>query len=120
MNLLQQLQDKFHEALAGLVDDPAPYAVMVKATQDGRHGDYQANCAMSLGKVLAKPPRDVAELIVQRLNVGDMLEAPEIAGPGFINLRLRPDWLTARIPEMARDERLGVERVQPARKFVLD
>src|SRR5947209_2578552 len=93
---------------------------MVKPTTDARHGDYQANCAMPLGKLLSKPPRSVAELIAQRIDLGDMLEKPEIAGPGFINLRLRPDWLAARIQEIAHDERLGVERVEPARTFVID
>jgi arginyl-tRNA synthetase len=120
MNLLEQLQRKFRAALAGLVDDPAPYALLVKPTQDARHGDYQANCAMSLAKVLGKPPRAVAEMIVQRLELGDMLEKPEVAGPGFINLRLRPDWLAARVQQMVGDERLGVEPVKPARTFVLD
>src|SRR5262249_499111 len=116
----KQLQHKLHEALAGLVDDPTHYAAMVKPTQDARHGDYQVNSAMSLGKVLGKPPRAVADMIVGRLELGDMLEKLEIAGPGFINLRLRPDWLAARVQEMARDERLGVEPIQPARKFVID
>src|SRR5262249_50857775 len=109
MDLLKQLQQKLTEALTGLVDDPAPYALQVKPTQDPRHGDYQANCAMALSKVLGKPPRAVAESIVQRLNLGGMLDKPEIAGPGFINLRLRPDWLAGRVQEIARDERLGVE-----------
>jgi arginyl-tRNA synthetase len=120
MDLLKQLQQKFHDALAGLVADPAPYALMVKATQDARHGDYQANCAMSLAKVLGQPPRTVAETIAGRLDLGDMLEKPQIAGPGFINLRLRPDWLAARMQEIARDARLSVQPVQPARTFVLD
>jgi arginyl-tRNA synthetase len=120
MDLLKQLQQKLAEALTGLVDDPAPYAIQVKPTQDPRHGDYQANCAMALSKVLVKPPRAVAESIVQRLTLGDMLDKPEIAGPGFINLRLRPDWLATRVLELARDERLGVQRVQPARRIVVD
>jgi arginyl-tRNA synthetase len=119
MNLLNHLQQKFHDALAGLVADPAPYAAMVKAT-DPRHGDYQANCAMSLAKVLGQPPRKVAETIAARLDLADMLEKPEIAGPGFINLRLRPDWLAARMQEIARDDRLGVQPAQSARTFVLD
>ena len=70
MNLLTLLQERFRIALAGLVDDPAPYAAMVKPTQDARFGDYQANCAMSLGKVLGKKPREIAEEIVKRLPAG--------------------------------------------------
>jgi arginyl-tRNA synthetase len=120
MNLLQQLQHKLGEALTGLVADPAQYASLVKPTADPRHGDYQVNAAMPLSKVLGKPPRAVAEMIVQRLNLGDMLEPPEIAGPGFINLRLKPKWLADRLQEMARDARLGVAAAQPARTFVID
>ncbi|HMF11508.1 MAG TPA: arginine--tRNA ligase, partial [Gemmataceae bacterium] len=120
MNLLLLLQQKLRDALAGLVADPAPYEVLVKPTQDSRHGDYQANAAMPLAKVLGQPPRKVADSIVQRLALGDVLEQPEIAGPGFVNLRLRPDWLAARVREMAGDDRLGVGKVQPARSFVVD
>jgi arginyl-tRNA synthetase len=120
MNLVQLLQQKIHAALTGLVADPAPYAAMVKPTQDARHGDYQANCAMSLGKVMGQPPRAVAQTIKDRLDLGDMVEVPEIAGPGFINLRLRPEWLAAQIQNVARDERLGVDNASPARTFVLD
>jgi arginyl-tRNA synthetase len=120
MNLLKLLQGKLHEALTGLVPDPAPYSVLVKATNDPRHGDYQANCAMSLAKVLGKPPRTVAEMIAQRIPRGDMLDPPEIAGPGFINLKLKPDWLAQRIGEMASDDRLGVQKVEPARTIVID
>ena len=54
------LQERFQQALADLVPDPATYAVLVKATTDSRHGDYQANCAMALAKVLGQPPRTIA------------------------------------------------------------
>src|SRR5205085_1822712 len=120
MNLLDLLQRKFHDALTGVVDDPAPYAALVKAAQDPKFGDYQANCAMSLAKVLGKQPRAIAQDIVQRLDLGDLLETPEIAGPGFINLRLRTDWLASRVQEMARGDRLGIESVKPPRTFVID
>src|SRR5271168_1715704 len=112
MNICHALQQRFAAALAGLVDDPAPYSV-VKPAQDARHGDYQANCAMPLAKVLGKPPREVAQLIIDRLDRGDLLEQPEIAGPGFMNLRLRPEWLASQIQSLAGDDRLGVEKVEP-------
>jgi arginyl-tRNA synthetase len=120
MNVLHLIQLKFQSALAGLVADPAPYVAMVKAAQDARFGDYQANCAMSLAKALKGKPRDVAQQIVERLDLGDMLEPPEIAGPGFINLRLRTDWLARNVQAMARDEKLGVAAAGPARTFVID
>ena len=120
MNLLQLLQHTFHEALTGLVPDPAPYAQMVKPSQDARFGDYQANCAMSLAKVLGSKPRDIAQQIVQGLHLGAFLEPPEIAGAGFINLRLRSDWLALQMQRLGRDERLGVEVASPPRTFVID
>src|SRR5262249_39380399 len=80
-------QKKFAEALSGLVPDPSIYSAMVKPAQDQRFGDYQANCAMPLAKVLGGTPRDIASKLVERLDVGDYLEPAEIAGPGFINLR---------------------------------
>jgi arginyl-tRNA synthetase len=120
MNLLQRVQQLFRTALTGLVPDPEPYVAMVRPSQDGRFGDYQANCAMSLAKVLGKTPRDVAEEIVRRLPGEDMLEPPQIAGPGFINVRLRNDWLAAEIQKMAAGERVGVEPAKPVRTVVID
>src|SRR5262249_46309073 len=101
MNVLHQLQDKLARALSGLVADPAPYAAVLRPEQGPKSGGYQANCAMSLGRGLGnKPPREVAAQIVGRLDLGDMLEPPEVAGPGFINLRMRKDWLGKQLQAM--------------------
>jgi arginyl-tRNA synthetase len=121
MNLLHLLQQKFHTALTGLVADPAPYTTQVKPAQDARFGDYQANCAMSLAKALeGRKAREVAQEIVQRLDLGEELEPPEIAGPGFINLRFKSDWLARQLQVMARDERLGVQKAPQPRTLVID
>jgi arginyl-tRNA synthetase len=120
MNLLEQIQARFRQALGGLVSDVEPYVAMIKPAQDAKFGDYQANCAMSLAKVLGKKPRDIAQDIVNRLDLGDLLQAPEIAGPGFINLRLQNTWMAARLQEMARSDRLGVGVARPVKTFVID
>jgi arginyl-tRNA synthetase len=120
MNVLKRLQATFQEALTGLVDDPAPYVAMVKPVGDPRFGDYQANCAMSLAKVLKRKPPEVAREIADRLPLGDWLQPPEIAGPGFINIRLRDDWLARQLQAVASDEQLGVERASPSRTYVVD
>jgi arginyl-tRNA synthetase len=54
MNLLAELRARLAQALDGLVDDVAPYVGMLRPANDLRFGDFQANCAMSLGKVLGK------------------------------------------------------------------
>ncbi|HZZ81873.1 MAG TPA: arginine--tRNA ligase [Gemmataceae bacterium] len=121
MNLLHQIQAKFRAALTGLVDDVEPYVAMIKATQDAKHGDYQANCAMALKKALAgKNPRDIAADLVARLDCGDLLEKPEIAGPGFINLRLQSAWLAKQVQAIACDERLGVAKATASKTYVID
>ncbi|HZY86203.1 MAG TPA: arginine--tRNA ligase, partial [Gemmataceae bacterium] len=122
MNVLHRLQQSLHAALSGLVPDAAPYAAMLKPAQGARFGDYQANCAMPMAKALGgkQNPQDVAQSIVQRLDLGDVLEAPDVAGPGFINLRLRTDWLARQLQALARDERLGVEPAAAPRTVVID
>jgi arginyl-tRNA synthetase len=120
MNLLHQIHDQFRAALAGLVPDAEPYVAMIKAAQDSRHGDYQANCAMALAKPLGKKPRDIAQDIVNRLQLGDLLEKPDIAGPGFINLRLQSAWLAKQVQAIAADDRLGVAQASPAKTYVID
>jgi arginyl-tRNA synthetase len=119
MNPLHQIQDRFRAALLDLVADVEPAVAMIRATQDAKHGDYQANCAMSLAKVLGKKPRDIAQEVVNRLDLGDLLEPPEIAGPGFINLRLQTPWLAKQVQALTADDRLGVAP-QAAKTYVID
>jgi arginyl-tRNA synthetase len=120
MNVLSHLQQVFARALVGYANDPDKYASLVKPVGDPKHGDYQANLAMSLGKELGKPPREVAAEVVKRLDAGDILEPPEIAGPGFINLRIKKDWLAGHIRAIGGDERLGVAAATKPRTFVID
>ena len=97
MNILQELKQRFQATLTQLVDDPSAELEMIRPAQDARFGDYQANCAMPLGKKLGKPPRDVAQQIVEQLDLNDLCDNPEIAGPGFINLRLLDDWIQTQL-----------------------
>src|SRR4051794_40691881 len=123
MNLIAQLQAAFRPAITQLSPDPAKvgdYLGMIRQAQNSEHGDYQANGEMPRGKALGKKPPERAAEIVRPLAPGDMLEPPQVAGPGFINLRFKNDWLAARVRDMAADERLGVAKVGKPRKFVID
>ena len=108
MNVLAELRRRFAEVLKRWVDDPRALAEMVRPSQDARHGDYQANCAMPLGKLVGKPPRELAAEMVAALKLDDICEPPEVAGPGFINLRLKPGWLAATTTAALADPRLGI------------
>ena len=96
-----------------------PDETMVRpSTRDGV--DYQCNLAMSLAKTLRRPPREVAQSLLDHLDAPDLVEEPEIAGPGFINLVLTRDWLQRRATALLTDDRLGVPRVESPRRFAID
>jgi arginyl-tRNA synthetase len=71
--------------------------------------DFQANVALPLGKRLGRAPREVAGELASRLDVSDLSEPPEVSGPGFINFRLRDDWIADQASRMLDDSRLGLE-----------
>lgn len=115
---------------AGREADP-----VVRRAQDAKFGDYQCNAAMGLAKTLRQKPRDVAGRIVEALGAqaefAAMCEPPEIAGPGFINLRLKPAFLAAglsAIPSIAAEagasepaiDRLGIEPVAEPLTVIVD
>ena len=75
--------------------------------------DYQANLAMGLGKQLKQAPRVVAEALIAALDVTDICDKVEIAGPGFINFTLRTDYLSRLLQHVSADARLGVPVVTP-------
>jgi arginyl-tRNA synthetase len=120
MNILSELRSRFESALRDFADDPAPYVNMVRPSQDAKFGDFQANCAMPLAKQTKTNPRELAAQIVERLEVADLCEEPEIAGPGFINLRLKDNWLQQHVNLIAGDERLGVAKVAQPKTYVVD
>jgi arginyl-tRNA synthetase len=84
------------------------------------HADYQADLALGLARRLKRNPREVAAEVAAQLVRDDVLEAAEVSGPGFINLRLRTEYLTAEIGRMLGDERLGVDRPQSPGTVVID
>ena len=120
MTLSHLVQQQLRVALTGMTVDIEPYVAMVRATQDAKHGDYQANCAMSLAKVVGKKPRDLAQEIADRIPSDGPLLKPEVAGPGFINFRFKTDVLAQMVAAAARDPRLGVAPVREKKTYVID
>lgn len=81
----------------------------VDSPRNPAHGDYAVNAAMILAKAAKRPPREVAQLLIDRL-VDDeaLLKATEIAGPGFINLRLDPAFFVRELRRVEEEgERFG-------------
>jgi arginyl-tRNA synthetase len=82
--------------------------------------DFQSNGALAAAKAAKTNPREIAGRIADRLKGDARLSAVEIAGPGFVNLTVSDDALTARAREIAADSRLGAEHVQAPRRVVVD
>ncbi|MHC4400464.1 MAG: arginine--tRNA ligase [Planctomycetota bacterium] len=120
MSILGELKRRFRHALWEVAGDPEPLLDLIRQSQDARFGDYQANLAMPLGKRLGRPSPEVAAEIVGRLSVDDFCLPPEVAGPGFINLKLRDEWLTERLARAVDDPRLGVPAAEKPRTYVID
>ncbi len=89
-------------------------------TTNPKFGDYQANVALSLAKRLKDKPRAIAEALVAKLEVSDCCEPPAIAGPGFINLKLRTDYLQDQLRQMHQSDRLGVAPTSAPQRVIVD
>lgn len=99
------------------VDVTAQQALVRPSTRDGV--DYQCNVAMSLGKQLGQAPRALAQAIVDNLDAGDMVSDLQIAGPGFINITLKTEWLAEQAAALLDDPRIGAPIAEP-RRFAID
>jgi arginyl-tRNA synthetase len=108
--LLQRLQAAF--------DTMQPGADPVLRASD--RADFQANGALPLGKVLGRPPREVAEAVVAAAAVDDICASVEVSGPGFINLTLSDDFVAGLVAAIAGDERLGVAPASQPETVVID
>lgn len=100
------IQDAFPEQLGSESVDP-----LITPSKNPKFGDYQSNAAMSLAKQLGMKPREIADKIAEHLELGDLaepLDENSIAGPGFINVRLRPESLASLVTELDRPG-LGVK-----------
>ena len=82
--------------------------------------DLQANAALGLAKRLKRSPRQVADSIVQALDLADVCDAIEISGPGFINLTLKNAFLCSCVGDQLADERLGVSPATAPETVVID
>ncbi|HSV26590.1 MAG TPA: arginine--tRNA ligase [Sedimentisphaerales bacterium] len=117
MEMLEERLTKALSAATGIAGCPA----VVRPATDAKFGDYQANGVMGAAKKLKRNPRDLAAEVVRLADLADICDAPEIAGPGFINLRLKKEYIAAALLDINRDaERLGVEKVKKPQKIVVD
>ncbi|WP_213422194.1 arginine--tRNA ligase [Bhargavaea massiliensis] len=100
MSTVEQIKQQLKDALAGavgkagLVEAADMPDVMLETPKSKENGDYATNIAMQLTKIAKKPPRAIAEAIVGNLDTeGTPIQSVDIAGPGFINITIKTDYL---------------------------
>ncbi|NBW63762.1 MAG: arginine--tRNA ligase [Synechococcaceae bacterium WB4_1_0192] len=132
LQVFQQLQARvgmamekaFPEAAAAARASGQPLDPQLAPASKPEFGDVQANGALALAKPLQQKPRAIAEAIVAQLQADPDFTAlclePQIAGPGFINLTVRPERLAAEVASRLGDPRLGVPEVAASAPVVVD
>lgn len=119
MNVRNYLTEKIQQAMiqAGI---PPEFGAHLAPAKKAGFGDYQANGAMAAAKAMKTNPRELAQVIVDHLNLDLEAEKIEIAGPGFINIHLNGEWLNQQANLMLKSEQLGQEKTTAPTTVVID
>jgi len=120
-SVIDILEDRISAVMAAATGR-SDCAAIVRPSTDPKFGDYQANGVMALAKKMKTDPRQLAEEVIKNLDVDDICEPPEIAGPGFINLRLKAVFIANSLLEINSDvsNRLGIEKTGQPKTVVVD
>jgi arginyl-tRNA synthetase len=94
--------------------------INIDRTKDKSHGDYANNLALMLAKPAKQNPRHLAELLVANIPESTLVIKMEIAGPGFINFFINPNFLEKQIDSAYSNERLNVQMEANPQTIVID
>lgn len=122
ITITELLSERLNLALnnIGKADLLSNFQGSVTSAADTRFGDYQTNAAMVLAKKLGMPPRELAAEIINQIDVDDISETPEIAGPGFINFKIKNSTILSRLDDILSSDRLGIEETTTPEKILID
>lgn len=119
MNIRELLNQKVLSAMAAC-GVPAGLPALIAPGKKAGFGDYQANCAMGAAKAMGTNPRELATKILGALELDGIADKVEIAGPGFINIHLNPEWLGEQVAKAQTDARLQVNTAEAPQTVVID
>jgi arginyl-tRNA synthetase len=114
--LIELIDSRVCNALAAAGCENAPAVIQPAGRPE--FGDYQANGVMGAAKARKMNPRQLAGEVIGRLDLAGIASKVEIAGPGFINITLSPEFLATQVDEALRDAMLGVPKPSPQRVVV--
>lgn len=118
MKLHQLVAAEVEQAFSanGLTDQP----IILQPAKNRDFGDYQINGVMGAAKKTRQNPRELAQKVANALQQNPLIATAEVAGPGFINLKLRPEKLAQYIKDSLQDEHLGIARNSKPQTIVID
>jgi len=119
MNVIEKLRIVLGSALPEGVDRQAFEKALRPAT-DPKFGDYQANGCMALAKAMGRNPRELAQEVARAALLAPMAGPPEVAGPGFLNIRLDDSWIAANLANLLGDDALGLVSPAQVKTIVID
>src|SRR5690242_4961759 len=120
--MIQELQSVIKRSIraaqaAGELPDAALSEVLIEQPQRPEYGDFATPVALGLARPLRRAPREIAQAIVAHLPANDLIAAAEVAGPGYVNLRLRAGWLAGQVDQvLARGERYADQDLGQGRR----
>ncbi len=119
-DLRATLDQRFDAAIRAALGADAPDEVnaLIMPARNPQFGDFQSNAAMPLAKARSENPRELAQRIVDALRLDDLAETPDVAGPGFINIRLKSAAIADALTSMDTDD-LGVSLPEADRETVV-
>lgn len=119
MNIRESLDHRITTALHA-VGAPDHVSAIVKPSARPEFGEYQANGVMAAAKQLKMNPRELASKVLDTLDLSDIAEKVEMAGPGFLNIHLKNDWLATHCQQALSSDQLGIAASEPKQAVVVD
>ena len=120
MTLLSQLNQELRSTLLELnVPETSLARIGITAAKDLQYGDYQTNAAMVLAKPLKKNPKILAQEIIDSFTSQNLADL-SLAGPGFINFKIRPHAFASHLLLLAQDAKCGVQPTSTPETYVID
>src|SRR5689334_17770588 len=115
------LNNLFKDAMRAAFGNALPdYEPMIQLAARPEFGDYQANFAMRLAKLMQKKPMDIAQAVIDQLQQREIFQKLEPSGPGFINITLTNDFLAQQLQLLVDDERLRIEKAEKPQNIIVE
>jgi arginyl-tRNA synthetase len=116
----KNIEERLRSVVASLLPEADLATVRVRPCPDPKFGDYQSNSLMALAKERKRNPRQLAQEVLERLDVSPWCEPAEIAGAGFLNFRLKPAALAESLQTAFDGQHLFYQRASRPRTIIVD